>query len=163
MIVRVFVAGNGLSNWQLIVNQFDEEGAVDVVFLESLTVGFPVLDRCHVSGGPMISFQNNIIANSRVKCLATYRAAVSGGNGLSAAMGLGCIAGESGDGGGCVRSCRIVVLRESICLDVRLRFNREFIITGGIVLVGLNVLEVRWIEEQANGGDNLLKDVPIWL
>ena len=98
------------------MNQFDEESAVDVVFLESLTVVFPV-DRFRVSGGPMIYF-HNIIANSRVKRLATYRAALSGGNGWSAAMELGCIAGELGDGGGCVRGCRIVVVRESICLDI---------------------------------------------
>ena len=99
MIVRVFVAGNGFSNWQLIVNQFDEKGTVNVVFLESLTMGFPV-DRFHVIDGPMILF-HNVVANIRAKCLAAYGAAVSGGNGLSAAMELGCIAGETGNGGGC--------------------------------------------------------------
>ena len=96
MIVRVFVSGNGFSHWQLIMDEFDEKGAINVVFVESLTMGFPV-DRFHVIEGPMISF-HNVVANSRAKCLAAYGVAVSGGNGLSAAMELGCIAGESGNG-----------------------------------------------------------------
>ena len=70
MIVRVFVSGNGFSNWQLIVDEFDEKGAINVVFLESLTMSFPV-DRFRVIEGPVISFHNEV-ANIRAKCLAAY-------------------------------------------------------------------------------------------
>ena len=35
--------------------------------------------------------------------------------------------------------------------------------TDDVVLVGLDVREVRWVREHAYGGDDLFDDIPIWL
>jgi hypothetical protein len=33
MVVRVLVMGDSFSHWQLVVNQFNQEGVVNVIFL----------------------------------------------------------------------------------------------------------------------------------
>jgi hypothetical protein len=62
MVIRALVSGNVFSHWQLVMNQFNQEGAMNEVLLEGLAVGFPV-DRLHISGSPVVAL-HDILADS---------------------------------------------------------------------------------------------------
>jgi hypothetical protein len=63
MVIGIFIPGYHFSDWQLIVEEFYEEGAIKEAFLGGLTVGFPV-DHIHLNICPLV-FCHDVVRDRR--------------------------------------------------------------------------------------------------
>ena len=63
MVIGIFIPGYHFSDWQFVVEEFYEEGAMKEVFLDGLTVSFPV-DHLHLDICPLV-FCHDVVTDPR--------------------------------------------------------------------------------------------------
>ena len=143
------------------MDEFDQKSAMDEVFIQRLTVSFPV-DHVHVVVCPLVPC-HYVISDGWGKGFTSDGAAVSRGNGLSLAVELGSVAGKARDGGCFMAQGSIVCFGECIHADVQLGLNHEVFKGNGVVLMGFYVNEIGAVGKHSNGGCYLLDDILVRL